>query len=209
MTNKKSGKNVACWLCDHFQRYDREANPQYCCGECRFSTPEGVHEGKFPGEPAPLPFYQMFPWPVVEFGNDFWCGRFERSLETNLPAAPDTCNTEYVDLEEVHEWFWGDISNPWNKKILSGYVDSPEKGICCWNCDHFQPASHGNTGECRARPPGSWWTMANSNLEGWTNGYPATIPNGQCFWCAQWERSLNVVIAPPDGGWNGCPALRL
>lgn len=203
-TNVKQQEYVNCWSCNHFQRYDRSATPDYCSGECRIVPPTVFLDGIVVAVAGTI----NFTWPVVLFGDsgEGWCGRYLRSTEQNLPAYP-TCQAE--SLPDLRDNFW---LAPWNKKILPGYVDSPEKGICCWNCDHFQPNDpQDGDGFCRAYPPETWLDI-DVGARTWYNSYPGPVPGlpvtqAICSWCSEWERARRTVPAPPSG-WDLCPSVR-
>jgi len=128
------------------------------------------------------------------------CGRFEKTQETDLPdIATGTCGKmQFDELKQYKEAFW---FAPWNKKILPGYVSTPEKGVSCWNCDHFQPQPGTETGAdggfCRANPP-LWFNLIDSGA-GWNNFESFWVDRGPCFWCGQWEKATHSIAAPYDG----------
>jgi hypothetical protein len=197
-------KTINCWICDHFQRYDRGPEPQSCAGECRLNTPPPYLYQEFNG---PLE-YRIQYWPCINDSTRFWCGRFQRSLETNLPPLPPTefgyCAEDF-NLPDDWLTFW---MNPWSKKILPGYVDSPEKGVSCWNCDHFQLYNIDYSpilGECRARPFGEYQyigLMTVPETIGYRTSLAFQVYPSPCVWCAQWERTMNTDLPVID--WENC-----
>lgn len=192
-------KNISCWNCDHFQRYERGPNPQSCAGECRFSLP-GVFKWLLINN---VDTWRIEYWPVYDEAYRYWCGRYQRTREKNLPPEPPHnegfCVHSFQPLEEVLS-FW---ENPWNKKILSGYVDKPQNGISCFNCDHYQildPDFSLVAGECRARPVPPFEMVFENSIVGFQMTFPYEAWSSPCSWCAQWERANRRTL--PQIDWD-------
>jgi hypothetical protein len=207
MPSVKFPLNVMCWNCDHFQAYGRNHDVLFrCSGECRKNPPGDRQEGNLD-----VGDYSIInQWPLIDDSVYQWCVRWERSGQSDLAdpweneGKPGTCEENPESLSVAHDAFW---LWPWNKKIEPGYVDSPEKGICCWNCDHFQPSSPGESsaGLCHAYPPGRYQILGIQGETGQTVGYFPGITNGLCAWCGQWERARRPVSDPAPDGWVVCP----
>jgi len=204
--NSKADKHVNCWLCDHFQRYDRSSSPQSCVGECRYNAPDGIISGNFGG--AGISEFRFFP--VIEDSPNVWCAKFERTREKNLPPVPpqtdihgtQSCENSAVLPDEWETFFFA----PWNKKILPGYVDEPKNGISCLKCDNFQIENpdRGDSGYCRFHPPGSYrFGDALANFTDIQSSW-APFSSSHCYWCSQWQRHTYTFVEPSGFTWE-CP----
>ena len=138
-----------------------------------------------------------------------WCAKFARSSEVNIPD-PNPVGPPPTPLGAWDFFQQG----PWNKKIKTGYVATPGKGIACWNCDHFEPypligagagareeqVNYGDSGECRFKPPYPFkrGEYDNGTLYEW-NRFPY-LWKAHCYWCAKWERAQRDAGDPPASG---------
>ena len=184
--NPKRDQNVYCWLCDHFQRFDPEREPENCYGECRLRPPKSLQVQE-PG------LYLQEMWPVILDPKTTWCGSFERTLEANLPAPPEEC---WIFPCGPFEFEW----DPWNKK-------EPEN-VMCWTCDHFarlwehpEEESFGRCdGFCRHEPPSPYAEYrynTSPEVDGTLLGIQWPV-SGKLHWCAKWERATHVVPPLPE-----------
>lgn len=203
VANSKASVNVNCWVCDHFQRYERGDEPASCMGDCRFNLPSG---NIFSGQLDDKDITAAIPWTLIQESPFLWCGKFQRSKEKNLPPAPPSQDNACLTTDALpFDWELFN-SNPWNKKIGPGYVDAPQKGVACWNCDNWQALTpHRNTlGLCRAKPPRPFIFGAALDKVFWVESNFARFNRGACEWCAQWQRALHDVPDPLPN-WD-CPA---
>lgn len=205
MFNAKAQELVACWYCDHFQRYDRYAGTDQasgsCVGECRANRAPNWGTGFFSAQP----FYLFNSFPVIDNAQARRCGQFQRTREKNLPPPPPVDeNNDCADTTDPLNQQKVFNGEPWNKKILTGYVDSPQKGICCWNCDHFflwfseDPQS--TSGECVADPPAFMSRPFGLGSNGAVNSAFFWTDFAVCLWCARWERARHDL---PALDWQG------
>ena len=130
--NQREDENIACWTCEHFQRYDADGSENWCEGECRKAAPENQF---FDYNSINVNWFLSDTYfPYVPWGNISWCSGYQVSREANLPAPPpgkDDCANQTRD-----EW----VQPP---EINAGGVQAPipnKKGVenSCWYCVHFQ-----------------------------------------------------------------------
>jgi len=155
--------------------------------------------------PVATPYENSFSWPVIQKAEIFWCGRFQKSREKNLPDKPGQCVV--LPINEYWSNFW-EVEGPWNKKTQTGYVDDPQDGVMCLTCDHFNAtddidSSPNSYGQCRANPGPPHLYIAQNAILGEASGRPWMIQNAVCSWCAQYERSSHGHGADP-ATWD-CP----
>lgn len=187
-----------CWLCEHFQRYDRSDEPTSCLGECRFKSFVGYQMGTTM-ENGGTEMSNIPNFPTVREGGLFWCANFQRSKEADIPPAPPLQDSEEEEKNCANqptipdEWiyFWND---PWNKKNLPGYVSDPKKGSSCWNCDSFQREGQAiNYGTCRRTPPARFTSGMITSIQYYEEGYVSRIRRANCIWCSEWSRARHTV----------------
>lgn len=201
--NIKADLNVDCWHCEHFQRYDKGTNPQSCAGECRRYSALIFQQGIM----VEVDHLANKWWPVIENAQAAWCGEFVRTREKNLPPVPpldedDECEERLV-LPDAWQDFWYQ-GNYWNKKIESGYVDEAKDGVCCFNCDHWNPlgSTPGITdGSCRRRPPGIYYEQFQPQPLWYNESWGNYAMNFLCVWCSEWTRT-RTPRGEPLGGWE-------
>lgn len=215
--NVKESEGVSCWYCDHFQRYDRGDGREQViiknCGECRLKAPLADHSAANDGA---ADYSANLYWRYISNARQMWCSKFQRSSEQNIPDPLDGYAWSMPgDWDEFH-------TSPWNKKTMSGYVSTPNKGIACWNCDHWQPYEQEEgldrngeqsviwtpAGECRNDPGLPYRRGLYNSISWWEwNRFPY-LSSAQCYWCSQWERARRDVGDPPglgSGAGNGDP----
>lgn len=215
--NTKAGQNVSCWLCEHFQRYDFQEQPESCEGECRKNPPQEARDvwnlsGGLPGDPQAIVFgYCTY----IFFGNTAWCNGFQVSLEDNIPPSPGALSSDCLHTG-YDEAIWPHVYNntgpaPYSKKPIA---DS------CWYCNHFQRRYTTPTdfigqcaGYCHIKPPERFYN--EENLPPQPPGetvhnfvYPL-IPTAAFMWCSRWERhpDADQIPDPPDAGTGPCDNL--
>jgi hypothetical protein len=204
--NVKAADNIACWTCEHFQRYDDSDTPTDCEGECRKNSPQWMAADKLyscdpPPEEEKL---QEGYFTFIPFGNTSWCNGYQRSLEDNIPPAPATkWDCPHQETKDFTTPFQvRDVPGPFNKKDV---LDS------CWYCTHFQRFNEEESmenwachGYCQIKPPQAWtlefpfWAGPNECMGTffifpWVRFAPRV-------WCSRWERNprADELPAPPE-----------
>lgn len=199
--NVQEGRNISCWLCEHFQRYDETESPLLCEGDCRKDAPRLWREAY--ETVTPQPYDAVSYYTFIPHGNVQWCNGFQRSLEENIPPSPGSLTADCQNRDR-NEWllpneFLASPSPPWSKKPI---LDS------CWYCAHFQrwyvdPSqeipSLSCQGTCMIQPPESYYRetgppYAAGNLE--NTFVPPLIWYGPYNWCNRWERTTLTVPDP-------------
>jgi hypothetical protein len=209
---KNAAKNISCWLCEHFQRYQFEAPPNelMCEGECRKHPPRNqkalyLDDGALIGDETPYPFW-------VQISQFAWCSGFQRTLEKNLPdppSYPDDCHLGPLILDAITPPVYQRQDTP-NKPYSKRPVSES-----CWACKHFQrlhedlesPIGTACLGYCQIEPQDSYVDQQNTGpapgAEEYQTGF-ARIWWSTSMWCSRWERSLLPIPDEPDYGQGPC-----
>lgn len=207
----KGDRNIGCWLCQHFQRYDDSETPADCAGECRKESPLANNHTLELVSPTDWPTDGYFTY--IPNGNVGWCNGFQASLEEDIPPSP---GASYQDCANTDPTAWtrpDDVrnSNMFNKKAIE---DS------CWYCDHFQrryvdpgsvTADVGCGGYCQHRPQYDY-SAADGGLppgppqDIFLRIFPlfSRIPYAPLTWCSRWERATQEVPPVPTVGDTPC-----
>ncbi len=204
----KGDRNISCWLCDHFQRYDNVPSPPDCEGECRKESPQGKDGHTLDlTSPTDWPVDGFFP--LIPNANVAWCNGFQRSLEENIPPSPgDT----YQDCSHQDPTTW---RRPDQERSSSMFTKKPVTESC-WYCDHFQrryvdPGSvnpaQGCGGFCQHRTQSPY-----TNEQGFIPPAPPQafdqakmrlfprIPFAPLTWCSRFRRATQAVPDVPATG---------
>jgi len=210
--NVKGDKNISCWLCQHFQRYDSREEPSGCQGECRKDSPHGqdghMNELVTPSD-GPVDGY----FPYIPNGNVNWCNGFQPSLEENIPPSP---GDSYDDCAYTDPVLW---PRPDDERSSSMFIKW-EMTESCWYCVHFQrryedpssvTAESGCGGYCKHNPDAPY----SYQEYGLPPGPPQPIIEARfrlsprigyapLTWCSRWERATQAVPPVPTVGETPC-----
>lgn len=211
--NKKQARNISCWLCEHFQRYDSDPAPVNCEGDCRKYPPNMYNQNYAPGTVPDDEWDGLSFWFYIPFGNIQWCNGFQASLEANIPPAPG--NPAPVGGDCAHQSFT-DLILP-QVQLNGGTPPFSKKPILdsCWYCDHFQrfqetptPGPFPCIGRCQIEPRESYvYTNPMPYVDSDLNTayeFPQ-IRHGGNNWCNRWERTTLTVPDPPGNPPCGPP----
>lgn len=209
--NVKSGKNISCWACEHFQRYDNGAQPMGCEGECRKDPPTEANDIEVSGGATEHNVFGYFTF--VPFGNTNWCSSFQRSLEQNIPANPapaqiSQCANQTYAVMTMPFDYQDNVQPPISKKPIEE---------SCWFCNHWQrfnldpsiPSPSGCSGFCMqdAAWSATRWQRDFGTGEVVERTHLSTLIKFGAFnWCAKWERNTELASVPavPDYGQGDC-----
>lgn len=209
--NIKADRNIGCWLCENFQRYDGGANPADCAGECRKESPWAGNHTKELMSPADWPRDGYFTY--VPFGNVSWCNGFQASLEENIPASP---GDDSADCPNTDPTTWTTPDSERNSAMFNKKATEDT----CWFCDHFQrqwldpgqqqPATACH-GYCQHRPQPDYNTEDGFLPDGIPTPFIlqvfplfTKITYAPLTWCSRWERATQPVPDVPTAGGTIC-----
>lgn len=210
--NIKADRNISCWLCQHFQRYDGRGEPSDCGGECRKESPRGADGHQLELEsPTDWPMDGYFH--VVPNANVAWCNGFQASLEAGIPASPGAA---YDDCSATDPTQWtrpDDIRSP-AMFIKKAVEDS------CWYCDHFQRRFEDSSGQSADSACGGYCGHKPQDPYQLQDGFlppgPPTQMHTRTFnllprigfapmtWCSRWERATQAVPDVPESNGVDC-----
>lgn len=204
--NTKADKNIGCWLCQHFQRYDGRATPLDCEGECRMEPPRAGAFRKDLIKPSDWPIDGY--WTYIPFGNVAWCNKFKRSLEENIPASPGDNSSDCPDTDPI-TWLIPEDQRTQDMFSKRSTQDS------CWTCEAFQrlhkldgqgpqiTGAEACKGYCQFNPQPDYnfqdGMVEDKDFTWQTFPLFTKVPYAPLTWCSRWERSTFEVPPVPVG----------